>query len=119
VWAVVGGIHHAGVVRYAQVVQRLEDRADISVVVDHGVVVRALPTPGLADALRLGMGAEMHVGEIHPDEYGFAGLVLSLNEVHGPVLAISSSIVSMRFFVSGPVSLQTCLPTLPKRGSTV
>ena len=33
--------------------------------------------------------------------------------------ATSSSIVSMRFLVRGPVSVQTCLPTLPKRGSTV
>src|SRR5262249_14397297 len=33
--------------------------------------------------------------------------------------AMSSSIVSIRFFVSGPVSWTVCLPTLPKRGSTV
>ncbi len=32
---------------------------------------------------------------------------------------VSSSIVSMRFLVSGPVSSMVCLPTLPKRGSTV
>ena len=32
---------------------------------------------------------------------------------------MSSSIVSIRFLVSGPVSLIICLPTLPKRGSTV
>ena len=30
----------------------------------------------------------------------------------------SSSTVSMRFFVSGPVSVQLCLPHLPKRGSS-
>ena len=34
-------------------------------------------------------------------------------------LATSSSIVSIRFLVSGPVSLMICLPTLPNRGSTV
>ena len=33
--------------------------------------------------------------------------------------AMSSSIVSIRFLVSGPVSSIVCLPTLPKRGSTV
>ena len=33
--------------------------------------------------------------------------------------AMSSSIVTIRALVSGPVSLHTCLPTLPKRGSTV
>ena len=32
---------------------------------------------------------------------------------------VSSSIVSMRFLVSAPVSSIVCLPTLPKRGSTV
>ena len=31
----------------------------------------------------------------------------------------SSSQVSMRFLVSGPVSLIFCLPTLPQRGITV
>ena len=31
----------------------------------------------------------------------------------------SSSTVSMRFFVSGPVSSIVCLPTRPKRGSSV
>jgi hypothetical protein len=31
----------------------------------------------------------------------------------------SSSQVSMRFFVSGPVSSIFCLPTLPQRGCTV
>jgi hypothetical protein len=29
---------------------------------------------------------------------------------------VSSSIVSIRFFVSGPVSSMLCLPTLPQRG---
>ena len=32
---------------------------------------------------------------------------------------VSSSIVSIRFLVSAPVSSIVCLPTLPKRGSTV
>ena len=71
---VVGRVHDEGVVGDAEVVERLEDRADVLVVVDHGVVVLALPTAGLADALRLGMGAQMHVGEVHPDEERLAGL---------------------------------------------
>ena len=33
------------------------------------------------------------------------------------LLVISSSIVSIRFIVSGPVSSQVCLPHGPKRGS--
>jgi hypothetical protein len=32
---------------------------------------------------------------------------------------VSSSIVSIRFFVSGPVSSIFCLPTRPQRGSSV
>ena len=32
---------------------------------------------------------------------------------------VSSSIVSIRFFVSGPVSSMRCLPTRPKRPSSV
>ena len=32
---------------------------------------------------------------------------------------VSSSMVSMRLDESGPVSVQTCRPTLPKRASTV
>ena len=82
---VVGAVHDEGVVRDAQIVQRLEDRTDILVVVDHGVVVRALPAPRLADALRLGVGAEVHVGEVHPDKGRLAGRVLPPDEVCGPV----------------------------------
>ena len=67
-------VHDEGVVRDAEIIKRLEHRADVLVVVDHGVVIGALPTPGLADAFRLGMGAEMHVGEVHPDERRLAGL---------------------------------------------
>ena len=36
-----------------------------------------------------------------------------------PCSSTSSSIVSIRFFVSGPVSSILCLPTRPKRGSSV
>ena len=67
-------VHDERVVRDAQVVERLEDRADVLVVVDHGVVVRALPAARLAEALRLGVRAEVHVGEVHPDEERLAGL---------------------------------------------
>ena len=57
-----------------EVVERLEHRADVLVVVDHRVVVFALPAARLADALRLGMRAEVHVGEVHPDEERLVGL---------------------------------------------
>src|SRR3974377_312740 len=53
--------------------------------VDHGVVIRALPTTSLAESLRLGLSSEMHVGEVHPDEGWLTRLVLSLDEVHSSV----------------------------------
>ena len=43
----------------------------------------ALPAPRLPKALRLGVGAEVHVGEVNPDKHWLAGLVLALDEVHG------------------------------------
>ena len=42
--------------------------------------------------------------------------LLSMNLV--VAASTSSSIVSMRFFVSGPVSSQFCLPHFPKRPSS-
>src|SRR3974377_687868 len=53
--------------------------------VDHGVVIRALPTTSLAESLRLGVSSEMHVGEVHPYEGRLTRLVLSLDEVHSSV----------------------------------
>ena len=61
----------------------VEHRADVLVVVDHHVVVCALPAAGLADALGLGVGPEVHVGEVHPDEERLVGLRLPLDEVDG------------------------------------
>ena len=83
--AVVGGIHDDGVVGDAQVIQGLEHRADVLVVVNHRVVVFALPAAGLPHALGLHVRAEVHVGEVHPDEDRLAGRVLPLDEVHRPV----------------------------------
>ena len=80
--AVVGRVHDERVVRDLEIVQHLEDLADVLVVVDHGVVVRALESSRLADALRLGVGAEVHVGEVHPHEGRLAGRVHPLDEVH-------------------------------------
>ena len=70
------------VVGNAQFVQQVKDLADVLVVVDHHVVVFGLPTPGLTDALRLHVGAKVHVGGIDPDEERLAGLMLALNQVN-------------------------------------
>jgi hypothetical protein len=83
--AVVGPVHDEGVVGNAEVIQSPEDRADVLVMIDHGIVVRALETPRLPDALRLGMGAEVHVGEVHPDEERLVRIFLAPDEVHGPL----------------------------------
>ena len=48
---VVGAVHDDRVVGDADVVEQLEHLADALVVVDHRVVVRRLPAPGLALAL--------------------------------------------------------------------
>ena len=80
---VVGGVHDERVVRDAQIVQRLENRADVLVVVNHRVVILALEPTGLPDALWLHMGPEVHVSEVHPNEGGSAGQVLPSDEVRG------------------------------------
>ena len=85
--------------------------------VDHDVMVGALPAARLADALRLRMRAEVHVCEVHPDKDRFAGLVLPLDKVHRPAGDIVVDCFHP-FLGERPGVLQTCFPTLPKRGST-
>ena len=56
--------------------------------------------------------------EFHQTKNGLSSLwALSMNLSAASV--ISSSTVSIRFLVSGPVSSIFCLPTLPYWGSTV
>ena len=66
--AVVGGVHDDRVVGDAELVEQVEQVTDQVVVIEHRVVVLRLPAPGAANALGLGMGAEMHVGGVEPDE---------------------------------------------------
>ena len=65
---VVGAVHDDGVVGDAQVIQLLQQGAHALVMVDHDVVVFRLPAAGLAQALGLGMGAEVHVRGVEPHE---------------------------------------------------
>ena len=53
--------------------------------IDHSVVIRALPAPRLAYALRLGVGAEVHVGGVHPDEERLVGILLPLDKIHSSI----------------------------------
>jgi len=63
----------------AQVIQLLQQFAHALVVVDHDVVVFRLPAPGLAQALGLGMGAEVHVRGVEPHEEGLIGFGLAVD----------------------------------------
>ena len=80
---VVGGVHDERVVGDAEVVEELEELADPLVVIDHRVVVLGLPAAGLPEARGLGVRPEVHAGRVEPNEEGFAGRVLPLDEVHG------------------------------------
>ena len=78
---VVGAVDDDRVLGDAQLVERVEEQADVLVVVDHRVVVGRLPAARLAEALGLGVGAQVHVGHVHPDEEGRVGCLLALDEV--------------------------------------
>ena len=58
--AVVGRVHHERVLGEAELVEVVEDLADVLVVVNHRVVVRRLPFPRLAETPLLGVREEMH-----------------------------------------------------------
>ena len=81
--AVVRAVHDERVVGDAQLVEQVEQLPDVLVVVDHRVVVRGLPGPGLPEALRLGVRTQVHVGGVHPAEERRAGLVLAADPVLG------------------------------------
>ncbi|MCY1293428.1 hypothetical protein D9M70_426870 [compost metagenome] len=81
--AVVGGVDDDGVLGNLQVIQGLEQLADVAIVLEHAVGVlvarhAALPLHGLAH-----MGEGVHAGGVHPDEERLVGLDLLLDEVDG------------------------------------
>ena len=71
-WAVVGGIENDRVVGEAEVVEGLEELADMAVMLHHAVAVLILPR--LAEARFLDVGAEVHAGGIPPAEERLATL---------------------------------------------
>ena len=104
------GLHHIPNVAAgdAGIVEGLQHCADVLVMVDHHFVVFALPTPGLAPALRLHMRAQMHcVKFTHRKEASRPGPDVVDSAVGNVVVDRY-----MRFSVSGPVSRMVCLPTL-------
>ena len=80
--AVVGRVDDDGVIRDAQVVERLEQRSHRGIVLDHAVGILGEGRDALGAAV-LGphVGAEVHPGAVVPDEEGLAGLDLALDEV--------------------------------------
>src|SRR6516165_9907706 len=82
---VISSVHDEGVVRDAEVIQRLEHRANILVMIDHGVVIWALPSACLTETLRFGMCAKVHMGEVHPNKERLVGVLLPLDEVGSPI----------------------------------
>src|SRR5215831_3323771 len=86
--------------------------------VDHGVVVGRLPAPRLAQTGRLRVSSEVHVSRIDPAENGLPAACWRLIQSLAAATN-SSSQLSMRFLLSGPVSSIFCLPTRPQRGCSV
>ena len=78
--AVVGGILDDGVVGDAEVIQQLEEFADLHVVLDHAVGVFII---ALVAVFGLDVGAEMHAGAVPPAEERLAGLGLAGDEILG------------------------------------
>src|SRR5215472_9009993 len=86
--------------------------------IDHHVVIFALPAPGLAPAFRLYVRTHMHVREVHPKEERLAGrgLVLDVLDGTGCDVIVDRLHPLLR---QRAVSWTVCLPSRPKRGSTV
>ena len=64
--AVVGRVHDDRVVGDAEIVDKLQQLADVHVVLDHAVAVFVLP--GDADVLGFHMRAEVHARAVPPHE---------------------------------------------------
>ena len=92
---VVRRVHHDRVLGDAELVEVVEHLADVLVVVDHRVVVGRLVRPGLAQALRLRVGAQVHVRRVEPTKNGLPALCWRLMKSLAAATN-SSSQVSMR-----------------------
>ena len=77
--AVVGGVDHDRVVGDAEVVELLQELADLPVMLHHAVRIDA--EPGLALRLRLEPGPDVHAARIEPDEERLLVAVGAVDEV--------------------------------------
>ena len=75
-----------------------------------------MPSPVMPCDSLLEVGADVHAGGVPPDEERLVALVRRSMK-SSAASRNSSSTVSIRFLVSGPVSSIRCLPTRPNRGS--
>ena len=86
-----------------ELVELAQQLADEIIVIDHRVVVVGLPTARTAFARRLDVGPKVHVRGVEPHEERLVGATLSRMKSKA-ASRNSSSTVSIRFLVSGPVS---------------
>ena len=114
--AIVGRVDDDGVVGGAEIVEQLQQLADVAVRLHHAVGIEA--EAGLALRLLLQMREDVHARGVEIAEPRFACAFLRLMKSFAAARN-SSSIVSMRLVSSGPVFSMTCLPTRPNAGSTV
>ena len=77
--AVVGGVDHDRVVGDAEIVELLQQLADLAVMLDHAVGIDA--EPGLALRLGLEAGPDVHAARIEPDEERLLVPVRAVDEV--------------------------------------
>ena len=71
---VVGRVQDESIFGNAELVEIIENLADIFIVIDHCVMVGRLPSAGLAQARLLRVGENMHVGEVEPYKKRRAGV---------------------------------------------
>jgi hypothetical protein len=117
--AVVGRVEHDRIVGDAEIVERLEQLADVAVVLDHAIgLFGPRGQPRLVAMLGVHVCARVHPGRVEPTEERDAGPDLPLHEIDRGVRGLVVD-VSMRFLVSGPVSSIVCRPTRPQRGCSV
>ena len=81
--AIVGAVYDDRVVCNTELVDLVENLADILVVIDHRIMVGRLPHSGLVQALLFGVGLQMHMGKVDPGKERFVGLDLAFHEVLG------------------------------------
>ena len=120
--AVVGRVDDDRIVGDAQILERLEQLADVPGRARSSRRRTRLPR-GTAPARRDGSARTcvqtVHPRRVHPDRRTACRPRPAVLMKSTAASEVSSSIVSMRLRVSGPVSSIVCLPTRPQRGCSV